>query len=74
MRRLLDRIANDVPKSRDLLAYAQRRHVQRGHYLTRQGVAADAIYFLISGRSEVLIEGVQEPIAEVGVGDAPIVL
>lgn len=45
--------------------------VRRGEVLVRQGEEADALYFVVSGRFDVRIEGRAEPIAEIGPG-APV--
>ncbi len=42
--------------------------IARGETLIRQGDAADALYLVVSGRFQVLIEGRDRPISEIGPG------
>ena len=60
---------------RELLQYvealargAERREIQRGDILIRQGEPSDALYFVLSGRFSVHLNGVDEPIAEIARG------
>lgn len=42
--------------------------VSRGEYLIRQGEEADALYLVVSGRFQVLLEAGEAPVAEIGPG------
>jgi NTE family protein len=42
--------------------------IARGEILVRQGDAADALYLVMSGRFQVLLEGRDKPISEIGPG------
>jgi NTE family protein len=48
---------------------AERLTLRRGDILIRQGEASDALYFVLSGRFTVHIEGATGPIAEIGQGE-----
>ena len=47
---------------------AESRELQRGEILIRQGEPSDALYFILSGRFSVHLNGAEEPIAEVARG------
>src|SRR5688572_14868069 len=47
---------------------AEQREFQRGEILIRQGEPSDALYFVLSGRFSVHLEGVDQPIAEIAQG------
>jgi NTE family protein len=47
---------------------AEQRELQRGEILVRQGEPSDALYFVLSGRFAVRVEGVLDRIAEIGQG------
>jgi hypothetical protein len=47
---------------------AEQRELQRGEILVRQGEPSDALYFVLSGRFGVRVEGTLDPIAEIGQG------
>jgi NTE family protein len=51
-----------------LAAEAQQRELRRGEILVRQGEPSDTLYFVLSGRFAVHLEGVAEPTAEIGQG------
>src|SRR5690242_5373752 len=51
-----------------LTAKTEQRDVQRGEILIRQGEPSDALYFVLSGRFIVRVEGLLDPIAEIGQG------
>lgn len=54
-----------------LVSGLETRSLQRGDILVRQGDPADALYFVISGRFAVTLDGRRDPIAEIG-PDQPI--
>jgi NTE family protein len=47
---------------------AERRELRRGEVLVRQGEPSDVLYIVLSGRFTVQVEGVAEPVAEIGQG------
>lgn len=47
---------------------AARLFVPRGSYLVRQGETADALYIVETGRFDVLKDGSDQPVAEIGAG------
>jgi NTE family protein len=51
-----------------LAAEAEQLELRRGEILVRQGEPSDALYFVLSGRFTVHLEGVAEPIAEIAQG------
>jgi NTE family protein len=51
-----------------LAAEAEQLELRRGEVLVRQGEPSDALYFVLSGRFTVHLEGVVEPIAEIAQG------
>ncbi len=51
-----------------LAGEAEPRELRRGEILVRQGEPSDALYFVLSGRFTVHLEGVVEPIAEIAQG------
>jgi NTE family protein len=48
---------------------AERPAFRRGDILVQQGEASDALYFVLSGRFTVHVEGATGPIAEIGQGE-----
>jgi len=53
---------------RALIGELDRMPVKRGDVLIRQGDPADSIYFVVSGRFEVRLNGRAEMLAEIGAG------
>ena len=51
-----------------LIAELETVPLRRGEVLMRQGEAADSLYYAISGRFEVMIEGRAGVVAEIGPG------
>jgi NTE family protein len=51
-----------------LAAVTEQRGLRRGEVLIRQGEPSDALYFVLSGRFAVQVQGAAEPIAEIGQG------
>jgi NTE family protein len=51
-----------------LAAVTEQRELRRGEVLIRQGEPANALYFVLSGRFSVHVQGAVEPIAEIGQG------
>lgn len=52
-----------------LILGAEQRELQRGDILIRQGTPSDALYFILSGRFSVHLDGMKEPIAEIAQGE-----
>ena len=44
--------------------------LRRGDVLMRQGEPSDALYFVLSGRFTVHVDGTAEPVAEIGQGQS----
>src|SRR5436190_2031043 len=53
----------------EIWSRAKVHNLQRGATLVRQGAASDSVYVVVSGRFEVWIEGHQDAISEIGVGE-----
>jgi NTE family protein len=72
MRGLLSAVPDlDASALNDLEALAERAErltLRRGDMLLRQGEPSDALYFVLSGRFTVHVEGAAEPIAEIAQG------
>ncbi len=61
----------DADERAALMAELETRSLKRGDVLVRQGDAADALYFVISGRFAVTLEGRSDAVTEIG-PDQPI--
>src|SRR4051812_28301807 len=55
---------------RALAPIAEALTLQRGEVLVRQGDPSDALYFVLSGRFTVHMDGIAEPVAEIGQGQS----
>jgi NTE family protein len=55
---------------RALAPIAEELTLQRGDVLVRQGEPSDALYFVLSGRFTVHMDGIAEPVAEIGQGQS----
>ncbi len=64
-------VFRDLPAAakQDLEDRLQPMSVQRGETLVRQGDMADALYVVVTGRFEVLVEGRSAAVAELGAGE-----
>src|SRR3954452_2446112 len=55
---------------RALAPIAEQLTLQRGDVLMRQGEPSEALYFVLSGRFTVHIDGTADPVAEIGQGQS----